>query len=59
MAKSTTARILDVWSQVATLDRKGKQIICDRLIAELKVSEQASDVDTVQGITSPNTKEGA
>lgn len=33
--KSTTARILDVWSQVANLDRKGKAIIRDRLNAEL------------------------
>ena len=32
--KSTTARILDVWSQVASLDKKGKRIIRDKLNAE-------------------------
>lgn len=49
MAKSTTARILDVWSQVATLDKKGKLIIWERLTAELAVSQKASEGDTVPG----------
>lgn len=35
MAKSTTSKILDVWSMVSGLDRKGKQIIRDKLNAEV------------------------
>lgn len=42
MAKSTTARILDVWSQVASLDKKGKQIIRDRLIAEFNAQQSTN-----------------
>ena len=41
MAKSTTAQILDVWDKVVSLDKKGKTIIRDRLVAELQEQQLA------------------